>query len=246
MKPCVAYLRVSTAGQEEGYGLDAQRAAIEAWARETDHQVTDWVEETASGAATLEDRRGLLEALRKTWAVKTLVVARVDRWTREPTETAILDRLFRAQGARLLFVQGPTEDPSTNPMARLINDILQLFARYDRLQIQTRLSAGKERAAAEGLCMGEAPFGYRNVGDGRLEVEPAEARVVRWVLANAKLGLGAVRISNLAHKHGMNGREGRPLGQSTVAKVIARRTFYEGKVNKTGGDRVTHEALVTT
>lgn len=81
----VAYIRVSTAKQVAGAGLDAQRAAIEAYAEAASLRVLDVVEEhhSATDATPLHDRpgfRGALElALRHGCPI---LVSRMDRLSR--------------------------------------------------------------------------------------------------------------------------------------------------------------------
>ena len=52
----VAYVRVSTIGQvREGYGLDAERADIRAWAKANHHRIMLWCsDEGVSGANGVE------------------------------------------------------------------------------------------------------------------------------------------------------------------------------------------------
>ena len=95
----VAYLRVSTEAQaDEGYGLDAQRAAIKAWARAGRHRVVAWLaDEGVSGSNGVESREALPEALAQIEDAKAgaLVVARLDRLARNLTvQEGILARVW--------------------------------------------------------------------------------------------------------------------------------------------------------
>ena len=55
----IAYIRLSTKGQEDGYGIDTQKNEINAWAFAHNCTITDYVVETGSGAK----ERPLLEDL---------------------------------------------------------------------------------------------------------------------------------------------------------------------------------------
>ena len=60
----VAYLRVSSETQLDGYGLDVQRQAVTRWAKANGHKIVAWcVDEGVSGAKDAVDRPGLTEAI---------------------------------------------------------------------------------------------------------------------------------------------------------------------------------------
>src|SRR4051794_8471208 len=79
----IAYVRVSTERQAEKYGPAAQRAAIRAWTKETGARIARFVEDAVSGA--LSEREGLGEVLAeiKAGRVAGVVVARLDRLSRD-------------------------------------------------------------------------------------------------------------------------------------------------------------------
>src|SRR5262245_31757419 len=82
MAPLIGYLRVSTKGQgESGLGLEAQRAAIAAFALQGGHAVVKESVEVESGKRA--DRPQLAAALAHAKRSKaTLVVAKLDRLSR--------------------------------------------------------------------------------------------------------------------------------------------------------------------
>lgn len=84
----VAYLRVSTREQgHSGLGLEAQRAAIEAFAARENVHIASWYTEVASGkqvSDTLHARPELAAALGEAKATgATIVVAKLDRLSRD-------------------------------------------------------------------------------------------------------------------------------------------------------------------
>ncbi len=90
MKKLIAYLRVSTKGQgESGLGLDGQRTAVEAYAKQSGAQVAAWYTEVESGK--LSDRPQLDKAKAHARRIKaTLVVGKLDRLSRNVAFTSAL------------------------------------------------------------------------------------------------------------------------------------------------------------
>ena len=81
MATIIGYLRVSTKGQgESGLGLDAQRAAVEAYAKQVGAMLATTYTEVESGK--LADRPELAKALATPAGRKGPVVAKLDRLAR--------------------------------------------------------------------------------------------------------------------------------------------------------------------
>ncbi len=60
----VAYLRISSTTQLEGFGLDVQRKAVRQWAKAHGHRIiAEYVDAGISGATDAVDRPGLSDAL---------------------------------------------------------------------------------------------------------------------------------------------------------------------------------------
>lgn len=86
MNQAIAYLRVSTQEQgSRGNGIEAQRDAIERFAKAEDIAVSQWVTEieTGKGADALNRRPKLAEALKAAKRIKApLLVSKLDRLSR--------------------------------------------------------------------------------------------------------------------------------------------------------------------
>src|ERR1035441_5830643 len=146
--PAVGYLRVSTDQQRRsGLGLDAQRAAVRAFADREGFEVSQWFTdvETGKGSDALERRPKLAEALR---------VAKKGRW---PVMVATLDRLSRdvhfisgLMAERVEFIVtdlGRQADP-------FILHLYAALAEKERALISDRTKAGLQAAKRRGQRLG--------------------------------------------------------------------------------------------
>ena len=145
--PIVAYLRVSTDRQgSSGLGLDAQRAAVEAFAASTGRPVVATFVEIASGkgADALDRRPELAKALklaRKAGAA--ICVAKLDRLSRDVAFIAGL------MASRVPFVVA--EAPNADPF---MLHIYAAVAEEERRKIASRTAAALQAAKARGVQLG--------------------------------------------------------------------------------------------
>jgi DNA invertase Pin-like site-specific DNA recombinase len=142
----IGYARVSTAGQD----LTAQRNALAALGVEPDRI---YVDHGLTG--TNRARPGLREALAACRAGDTLVVAKLDRLARSlPDARDIADELTARQVK--LSLGGSVHDP-TDPVGRLLFNVLAMVAEFESDLIKMRTREGLEVARAAGKLRGRRP-----------------------------------------------------------------------------------------
>lgn len=173
----VAYLRVSTTGQLDGYGPDAQLENIRAWAKRRGHKIVAIKTDDITGKSDAPDRPGLVEAiklLRKPPMADGIVAQDLWRLARTLTvQEAILDRIWReGEGGHFFQVaNGGDEvlrDDPDDPMRTCIRQVIGSIGQLDRAMVVKRLRDGRKRKAAEGRhSTGMYRYGTQGVGDGR-------------------------------------------------------------------------------
>lgn len=200
----IGYVRVSTDGQIDAYGLDAQQAAITAWARATKHRVVEVIEDLGvSGTTDAIDRPGLSMALARLreGSAAGLVVARLDRLARALTvQEATLAVIWRMGGEVFTCDAGRVlaDDPD-DPMRTALRQVVGVFAELDRRMVVKRLRDGRTAKQAAGRkAVGAYPYGYAGSGKGRQrDAKPIneEQAAIRAAIALRSKGLSYRRIA---------------------------------------------------
>jgi len=148
MTPIVAYYRVSTAAQgRSGLGLEAQRAAVAAFAKAEGFEVvSEYTEvETGKGADALNRRPQLKAALQHAKRLKVSVcVAKLDRLSRD---VAFIAGLMAQRVPFIVCALGRNVDPFTL-------HIYAALAEQERRMISQRTIAGLQAAKARGVKLG--------------------------------------------------------------------------------------------
>lgn len=150
----IAYYRVSTARQgRSGLGLEAQRAAVEAYARDRGETLAASLTEIESGRC--RDRPELAKAVAMVRALgATLVVAKLDRLARD---VRLILGLVDS-GIRVLLLDLPelSADPITG---RLMLTVLAAIAEWEARRIGQRIREALAARKARGLppCHSPSP-----------------------------------------------------------------------------------------
>jgi DNA invertase Pin-like site-specific DNA recombinase len=222
----IAYYRVSTARQgRSGLGLEAQRHAVEQYARSVGGEVIDAFTEVESGKR--DDRPELAKALRLTGLTgATLVIAKLDRLSRDAAFLLTLQK----SGTRFAAADIPNADATTV-------GILAVIAQTEREAISRRtreaLQEARKRAQARGERLGN-PNGaaaLRRAGKGNAAaVEAASAKakahaekVAPIVAELQEAGTGSLGgIAEALNARGVLTLQGKTWHKSSVRNLLQR------------------------
>jgi DNA invertase Pin-like site-specific DNA recombinase len=200
---------------------DAQRAAIEGWAKREGVTVVSWHEDIGvSGGAALEDRPGLMAAVEavRTEGAGMLVVARRDRLARDVLVNAMVERLVERHGATVASADGAGN--GTTAEAALLRAVVAAFSAYERALIRLRTKSALAVLKAKGCRTGGVPYGYRAEGkrlvpDMEEQATVARARELR-AEGKSLRGVAATLIAE-----GRRPRGGGEWAIQTVRRIVA-------------------------
>jgi DNA invertase Pin-like site-specific DNA recombinase len=208
--PIVAYYRVSTAAQgRSGLGLEAQQAAVAAFAKAEGFEVAaEYTEvETGKGADALERRPQLRAALKHAKRLKaSACVAKLDRLSRD---VAFISSLMSQRVPFIVCALGRNVDPFTL-------HIYAALAEQERRMISQRTAAGLAAAKARGVKLG-------NPAQAKAMAAAAAARdaELRPVLASMT-GLSSRAIAQRLTELGIAPPRGGAWSHLTVIRMLSR------------------------
>ncbi len=216
--------RVSTADQaESGLGLEAQQTAIEAAAVRLGLTVVEtFTDAGVSGGLALEYRPALVAAIDILGTGDVLLVAKRDRLGRDVLNVAMIERLVERRGARVYSSAGEGSDDD-GPTGKLMRQIVDSFAEYERALIRARTRAAMQAARARGQRIGRIPWGSALGDDGRTLVLNLEERaLLAEIRALRDQGLALISIAEVLNERGLLNRQGRPWLPNFVGQLLQR------------------------
>lgn len=230
MTKCVVYARVSTAEQrDEGYSIPAQQKAVNEYCVRKGLQVVREFQEAESASRTGRTQFGkMLELLQADSSIKTVVVHKIDRLTRNMEDMAALDRLD-------VRVESVTEALPDSPNGMLVRDIFIAMARNYSANLRYEVIKGQREKVAQGGWLTLAPVGYLNdKAERTIVLDPEQAPLVRSAFELYAGGL--VSLDDLAktmHQRGLRMRKQKSVHKSVIHKML-RNPVYCGKVRYHG------------
>ncbi len=205
MANTVAYIRVSTQEQEAQGTPENQKNAIKAFAISRKLKVDEWPEEQESTLNPDRPKYQRMMDMVRTGEVDTIIVAALDRFSRDQIEILQAMETIKKAGASFYAIRDNISiEGQTDPTADLVVSVMSWSAKNERETIRMRTMEGKRRKQKSGQWMvGLAPLGYELDRQTKiLQVNEQEAKIVRQIFNDRLNGLGSLKIAkNLNAKH---------------------------------------------
>lgn len=254
-KRVIAYIRVSTEGQVDKYGLEAQEKDIRVYCARNDMEILEWrIERGVSGVK--EDRPefnkilygeigsdGCTSGEATNPPVDAVVVAKNDRVARDINVYYYFKMLLKKKGIELISC---AEDfGEFGMMAHFLEAFTLCVAEMERENITRRTSAGRNvKAKSGGFAGGGVPYGYDCV-DRELVVNPEQAECVRLVYQMRESGRTMKEIADyLNFETAYTTKRGGKFGTSTIQNILKNEAVYRGKIRYNGEHEGTQEKIL--
>lgn len=223
-KKAIGYVRVSTKGQEDGYGREVQEEAIRNYAAEHGYKLIEIRYETESGAKERDvlndicyDNDGVYSAV---------IVFKSDRVARDMKLYFYYLYLLERRNIELISVE---EDFGGDAVLANVYRAMMLFvAEQERKNIDIRTGKGRINKARYGAYSGgKPPYGYK-AEKKMLAINEAERDVVVYIFAMAERGASMGKIAKVLNENGFRKRNGSEWDRSQINAILKNERFYRG------------------
>ena len=246
---CAIYTRKSSEeGLEQDFNsLDAQREACEAYVKSQKHEGWELVEKQYNDggfSGGTMNRPAFIELLKdvEKGEIDVVVVYKVDRLTRSLMDFAKIVDVFDKHETS--FVSITQQFNTTTSMGRLTLNILLSFAQFEREVTGERIRDKFAASKKKGMWInGKPPMGYVKE-DGRLEVEPNEAKIIRMIF-DKYLEIGTVpALVDFLKSNKIYTRSGKNFYKGHLYKILSNKTYIGKIVHKNNVYGGLHEPII--
>ena len=220
MPRAIGYRRISKDRGDNGLGLAAQKKAIKQEADRLDLPLAStFTDNGVSGAASIDKRVQLIEAISALRQRDVLIVARRDRLARDVMFAGWIAKEVAKRGATIVSAAG--EANGDDPASELMRTIIDAFSQYERSLIRARTKAAlaTKKAAGRRWCR-DAPYGFRWTADDAVAENAAEQRTIAIVNELRDQGVTFRGIVVELHRRRRRNRAGGPFILPQVQRIL--------------------------
>lgn len=248
MKKACVYTRVSTDAQgEDGkVSLPEQERMAKACIESKGWRYVRTYEDNGyTGRNT--NRPALQEMLNdvRDGKIEAIVIFKLDRLSRKQTDTMnIIENDILQHNVDLVSLNETLD--TTTPWGRAMIGILSSFNQLESENIALRTTMGRYATAREGgYAGGKPPLGYKAV-NGKLEIVPEEAEIVRKVFEMRANHMTMQAIADSLNEMGYRSKKGKEFKHSSIQTILANEDTYHGnyRYGKEACEN-THEPILT-
>lgn len=247
MKQCFAYIRVSTAKQEEqSASLGEQQSAIQRYADKQGLAIVEWFQEVETAAKRGRPIFTRMVKLLRAGKAEGLIMHKIDRSTRNYHDWAEISDLAD-RGISVHYANENLELASRG--RRLMADIQAVFATDYIRNLREEIQKGINGRLREGLMPWHAPLGYLNNGKGKKKtICPVDGPLVRCLFELYASGRHTLHtLADEAYRLGLRNQRGGRLTFSSLGALL-NNPFYIGLINHKKEGAVykgVHDPLIT-
>jgi DNA invertase Pin-like site-specific DNA recombinase len=215
-----AYIRVSTAEQEDGASLTEQKRDIEEYCNLKGYELVATYQDIASGASRNRPQFKAMLKDARTGAFQIIVAWKADRLYRGGGPAYALKEALTGTDIKLEAVKD-TIDPKYFGLLAEIGGL-------ERESIIERTRMGARGRARAGKVHGTPKYGYQSDDEGFPQVNPAESQIVERIFEEYLNGSSCARIARMLTDEGILNRNGKAWTAGRIHSVVSD-PVYTGK-----------------
>lgn len=227
--PAVIYARYSSSGQREESIEGQIRECREFAGRNGLTVVGEYVDKALTGRT--DKRPDFQRMLRDSerGIFKAVICWKMDRFARNRYDSAMYKYKLKKNGVRIFYAKESIPD---GPEGIILESVMEGYAEYYSENLSQNIRRGYYDSAMELKTLGRKALGLRTGPDGRFEIDPATAPVVRRIFEEYAAGEKAKDIYNRLNAEGYRTIKGNPFNKNSIRRILQNEKYvgvYEYK-----------------
>lgn len=214
----VIYARYSSHSQKDA-SIEQQLRVCRQWAHEHDIKiVAEYCDHAITGTSDKrpEFLRMIKDSAKGRW--EKVLVYKIDRFARNRYDSAMYKARLKKNGVRVSSVMEPIPD---GPEGILLESVLEGSAEYYSANLSQNILRGMhDNALACRVNNGGLPLGLKKGADGKYEIDPAGAAIVRDIYEMYAAGSNVTEIINTLNSRGLRTSRGTPFNKNSLRTIL--------------------------
>ena len=213
----VIYARYSSSGQREESIEGQIRECREQAKRLNLNVIGEYCDHALTGTSDKrpEFQRMIKDAAKGQFTV--VLVWKFDRFARNRYDSAIYKAKLKKYGVRVVSAKEGIPD---GPEGILLESMMEGYAEYYSANLSQNVKRGMYESALKLQTLGYTVYGLRKGADGRFEIDPATAPVVRRIFEEYTAGKPAKEICDGLNRDGFRTATGGEFNKSSLPRIL--------------------------
>lgn len=227
--PAVIYARYSSSGQREE-SIEGQLRECHEFAKKNGFSVVgEYVDKALTGRT--DKRPDFQRMLRDSerGVFRAVICWKMDRFARNRYDSAMYKYKLKKNGIRIYYAKELIPD---GPEGIILESVMEGYAEYYSENLSQNVKRGFYDSALELKTLGQTVLGLRKGSDGRFELDPATAPVVRRIFEEYAAGDSAKEIYTRLNAEGYRTSRGGLFNKNSVRRILRNEKYvgvYEFK-----------------
>lgn len=219
----VIYARYSAGPHQTEQSIEGQVRECKRYAEQNGITIIgEYIDRKISG--TTDNREQFLRMIEdsRKHLFDVVITYKTDRFSRNRYDAAVYKRQLRLNGVDIAY---SSESIPDGPEGIILESLLEGLAEYYSAELRQKIERGMHESALKCKAMGPSIMGYRKGADGRYEIVPEEAEVVRMVFEKYIAGEKLKDIAEIASTMGLRTRFGNPVSPTRLGDMVCNERY---------------------
>lgn len=222
MIPAVIYARYSSLNQREE-SIAGQIRDCKAYADRNGYTVIR--EYTDSALTGRTDRRPGFQQMiadAEKHDFQIVIVWKLDRFARNRYDSAMYRNKLKKHGVRLYSAM---ENITDSPEGIILEGLMESLAEYYSANLGENVKRGMYDSALQHKVLSSPCFGYHRGSDGKYEIDPEQAPIVRDIFTAFNAGETKTEIIDRLNRQGIKTRQKKPFNKNSLRNILTNEKY---------------------
>lgn len=218
----VIYARYSSSGQREE-SIEGQLRECKQYARQNGITIVgEYIDKALTGKTDKRPdfQRMLRDSERGIFDV--VITWKIDRFARNRYDSAMYKYKLKKNGVRIFYAK---ETIPEGPEGIILEGIMESYAEYYSENLSQNVKRGNYDSALERKTVGNVCYGLTSGPDGRYQIVPAEAAVVRRIFEEYADGRRMLDIYKQLNEEGYRTRRGGLFNKNSCRRILQNKKY---------------------